>query len=199
MLEGRILSALFLFLSLRMKYSLSPLVLSLFLLSACGAASMPKNDVAEDILKESEVPVASSASLEKMKPETSTASPKNEAEWKKILTPDQYVVLRQGGTEQPFSSDLLNEHRKGTFVTADCNEPVFRSEQKFDSGTGWPSFWAPITKDAVIEKKDLSAGFERTEVLSKCGGHLGHVFTDGPQPTGLRYCMNGLALKFIPD
>ena len=125
--------------------------------------------------------------------------PKTEDGWKKILTPDRYEILRQAGTEQPFTSDLLNEHRKGTFVTADCGEPVFRSEQKFDSGTGWPSFWAPISKDAVIEKNDDSGGYSRTEILSKCGGHLGHVFTDGPQPTGLRYCMNGLALKFIPD
>ncbi|MBI3619319.1 peptide-methionine (R)-S-oxide reductase MsrB [Candidatus Peregrinibacteria bacterium] len=125
--------------------------------------------------------------------------PTTEEGWKKMLTSDQYAVLRQAGTEQPYTSDLLNEHRKGTFVTADCGEPVFRSEQKFDSHTGWPSFWAPITKDAVIEKTDNSGGMQRTEILSKCGGHLGHVFTDGPQPTGLRYCMNGLALKFIPD
>ncbi len=124
--------------------------------------------------------------------------PKTEAQWKTILTDDQYAVLWQAGTEQPFTSPLLNEHRKGTFVSADCGEPVFRSEQKFDSGTGWPSFWAPISRDAVVERTDTSAGMVRREVLSRCGGHLGHVFTDGPQPTGLRYCINGLALKFIP-
>jgi peptide-methionine (R)-S-oxide reductase len=122
-----------------------------------------------------------------------------DAEWKQILTPDQYYILREAGTETPFTSPLLNEHRPGTFVTADCGDPVFRSEQKFDSGTGWPSFWAPIASGALILKEDDSLGMQRTEVLSRCGGHLGHVFDDGPPPTGLRYCMNGLALKFIPD
>jgi peptide-methionine (R)-S-oxide reductase len=122
-----------------------------------------------------------------------------EADWKKRLTPEQYHVLREEGTERPFTSPLLNEHRKGTYVTADCGEPVFRSEQKFDSGTGWPSFWAPISPDALIEETDTTLGMQRTEIRSTCGGHLGHVFDDGPEPTGLRYCMNGLALKFIPD
>ncbi len=122
-----------------------------------------------------------------------------DANWKKRLTPEQYHVLREEGTERPFTSPLLNEHRKGTYVTADCGEPVFRSEQKFDSGTGWPSFWAPISPDALIEDTDTTLGMQRTEIRSTCGGHLGHVFDDGPEPTGLRYCMNGLALKFIPD
>ncbi len=125
--------------------------------------------------------------------------PKTEAEWKAKLTSGQYAVLRQSGTERPFTSDLLDEHRKGTYVTADCGQPVFRSEQKYDSGTGWPSFWAPISADALVEVTDESDGLVRTEIRSKCGGHLGHVFDDGPQPTGLRYCMNGLALRFIPD
>lgn len=124
---------------------------------------------------------------------------KTEADWKKILTPEQYAVLREKGTERPFSNQLDFETRPGTYVTADCNEPVFRSEQKYYSGTGWPSFWAPIKPDAIVTTSDGSAGMDRTEVLSKCGGHLGHVFTDGPQPTGLRYCINGTALKFIPD
>lgn len=125
----------------------------------------------------------------------------SESEWQKRLTQNQFAVLRKAGTEVPYSSLLLDEKRKGTYVTADCGEPVFRSEQKFETGTGWPSFWAPIDKNAVLEKLDTSEGQERIEIISPiCKSHLGHVFNDAPKtPTGLRYCINGLALIFIPD
>jgi peptide-methionine (R)-S-oxide reductase len=120
----------------------------------------------------------------------------SDAEWRKLLTPEQYEVLRQQGTERAFTSPLNDEHHKGVFTCAGCALPLFSSSTKFDSGTGWPSFWRPL-EHAVIEHQDLSFGMARTEVLcSRCGSHLGHVFDDGPPPTGLRYCMNGVALHF---
>ena len=119
-------------------------------------------------------------------------------QWRALLGPQRYAVLREAATERAFSSPLLNEHRKGTFVCAGCALPLFSSTTKFESGTGWPSFWAPLPH-AVVTRPDHSLIEERTEVLcARCGGHLGHVFNDGPRPTGLRYCMNGLALNFRP-
>ncbi len=122
---------------------------------------------------------------------------RTDAEWKSLLTPEQYVVTRQKGTEAPYTSPLNNEHGKGTFECVSCDLPLFSSATKFDSGTGWPSFWRPIAKANVREEVDNSMSETRTEVLcARCDAHLGHVFEDGPKPTGLRYCMNGVAMKF---
>ena len=123
---------------------------------------------------------------------------KTEAEWRAQLTPQQYEILRNHGTERPGSSPLLKEHRKGTFACAGCDLPLFASETKFESGTGWPSFYQPLP-DAIETKTDRMFFMTRTEVhCRRCLGHLGHVFDDGPKPTGLRYCMNGVSLKFAP-
>lgn len=122
---------------------------------------------------------------------------RSDAQWRERLTPAQYAVLRQAATERPYSSPLNDEHRKGTFAWAGCALPLFSSATKFDSGTGWPSFWQPLT-NAVGEDVDTLLGIPRTEVhCRRCGGHLGHVFDDGPKPTGLRYCMNGAAMTFM--
>jgi peptide-methionine (R)-S-oxide reductase len=123
---------------------------------------------------------------------------KTEAEWRALLEREQFMVLREENTEPPNSSPLLDEHRKGTFTCAGCGLPLYSSDTKYDSGTGWPSFY-DVLPDAVGRKEDNTLFATRTEVhCRRCGGHLGHVFDDGPPPTGLRYCMNGLALKFVP-
>ncbi len=139
------------------------------------------------------------ATSSRAKERTSFEIEKSDAEWRKILTPAQYDILRRHGTEPPYSSPLNNEKRPGMFECAGCELPLFGSETKFESGTGWPSFYRPFDS-AVETKEDYSYFMRRTEVhCRRCGGHLGHVFDDGPKPTGLRYCMNGLALKFIPS
>ena len=123
---------------------------------------------------------------------------KTDAEWKKLLTPAQFATLRQEATERSGTSPLLDEHRKGTFSCAGCDLAVYASETKFDSGTGWPSFFDHLP-NSIGQKEDNTLFTTRTEVhCRRCGGHLGHVFDDGPKPTGLRYCMNGVALKFVP-
>jgi peptide-methionine (R)-S-oxide reductase len=123
---------------------------------------------------------------------------KSDAEWRAQLTPQQYEILRNHGTERPYTSPLLKEHRKGNFACAGCDLPLFSSETKFESGTGWPSFYQPL-ENAIGRTEDRTYGMVRTEVhCRRCGGHMGHVFDDGPKPTGLRYCIDGFGLTFHP-
>jgi peptide-methionine (R)-S-oxide reductase len=125
---------------------------------------------------------------------------KSDEEWRRELTPEQYRVLRRRGTEAAFTGEYCDHHDPGTYRCAGCGQPLFASDAKFDSQSGWPSFYRPAAGDAVATEEDLSHGMRRTEVLCRrCGGHLGHVFPDGPRPTGLRYCINSAALDFAPE
>jgi len=123
---------------------------------------------------------------------------KSEEEWKKELDPVQYKILREKGTEYAFSGEYFNHKEKGTYLCAGCGNELFESDSKYDSGCGWPSFFEPMENTKILEFEDKSAGMVRTEIVcNKCGGHLGHVFPDGPKPTGLRYCVNSASLKFV--
>ena len=129
-----------------------------------------------------------------------TKMKKTEAEWRALLTPEQFRICREKGTEAPFSGEYLNHSATGVYACTGCKTPLFRSDAKFESGCGWPSYWAPLTNDAILCREDNSLGMRRTEIMCACcESHLGHVFPDGPPPTGLRYCVNSVSLVFNAD
>jgi peptide-methionine (R)-S-oxide reductase len=137
--------------------------------------------------------------VNELKPDAQGKVVLTDAQWREILTSDQYRVLRKQGTERAYTGDTWDNHAKGTYVCAACGQPLFSSDTKFESGTGWPSFYQPLSEKAVETETDGALGMIRTEVhCSRCGGHLGHVFPDGPKPTGLRYCMNSVSMRFVP-
>jgi peptide-methionine (R)-S-oxide reductase len=168
------------------------LAIVLLIVTACARADAEKGEKGTTAVKPAATPNETTADgIQKIV--------KTEDEWKKLLTPEQFKVLRKQGTERAFTGELWDNHRKGTYVCAACGLPLFSSETKFESGTGWPSFWQPIDPKNVGTEEDNSFFSTRTEVhCARCGGHLGHVFTDGPRPTGLRYCMNSVSMKFVP-